>query len=303
MPASNSTGVALALISAASFSVTGTFVHSLTDAGWSPGAAVIARVGCAAVMLVVPALIALGGRWSVLRRSLVTIAIYGAVTIAGCQFCYFNAISHLSLGVALLLEYLGIVLIVGYLWLRHGQRPSQVTVVGSALALVGLALVIDVLGGVRLDPAGVLWALGAAVGLAMYFMISGNADPEIPPLVLAAGGMIAGTLSLLALGACGVMPVRATFGTVVFAGRVVPWWVPVAGVSVISAALAYVAGIGAARRLGPRLASFLGLTEVLFAIIAAWWLLDELPTPIQLAGGALILAGVVVVRIDEASVA
>lgn len=303
MPASNSTGVALALISAASFSVTGTFVHSLTDAGWSPGAAVIARVGCAAVMLVVPALIALGGRWSVLRRSLVTIGIYGAVTIAGCQFCYFNAISHLSLGVALLLEYLGIVLIVGYLWLRHGQRPSQVTVVGSALALVGLALVIDVLGGVRLDPAGVLWALGAAVGLAMYFMISGNADPEIPPLVLAAGGMIAGTLSLLALGACGVMPVRATFGTVVFAGRVVPWWVPVAGVSVISAALAYVAGIGAARRLGPRLASFLGLTEVLFAIIAARWLLDELPTPIQLAGGALILAGVVVVRIDEASVA
>lgn len=303
MSASNSTGVVLALVSAASFSITGTFAHSLTDAGWSPGAAVIARVGCAAVILLVPALIALGGRWALLRRSLPTIAIYGLVTIAGCQLCYFNAISHLSVGVALLLEYLGIVLIVGYLWLRHGQRPRRLTVIGSVLALAGLALVIDLVGGVRLDPIGVLWALGGAVGLATYFMISGNADPELPPLVLAGGGMIAGTLSLLAIGACGVMPMHATFGSVVFAGRVVGWWVPVAGVSVIGAALAYVAGIGAARRLGPRLASFLGLTEVLFAILVAWWLLDELPTSIQLAGGALILAGVVLVRIDEASAA
>ncbi|MEO8554387.1 MAG: DMT family transporter, partial [Kofleriaceae bacterium] len=167
------------------------------------------------------------------------------------------------------------------------------------LALVGLVLVIALVGGVDLDPIGVLWALGGAVGLATYFMISGNPDDELPPLVLAGGGMIVGTLALLVLGACRVLPMSATFGTVAFAGHQVGWWFPVAGVSLIGAALAYVAGIGAARRLGPRLASFLGLTEVLFAILVAWWLLGELPTGIQLAGGALILAGVVLVKIDE----
>jgi drug/metabolite transporter (DMT)-like permease len=71
--------------------------------------------------------------------------------------------------------------------------------------------------------------------------------------------------------------------------------------SVIAAALAYVAGIGAARRLGPRLASFLGLTEVLFAILVAWAVLGELPTSVQLGGGGLIIAGVLLVRIDEAA--
>src|ERR1700755_1345569 len=157
---SNGLGLALALLSAASFSTAGTFARSLCDAGWSPGAAVSARIGCAAVVLLVPGLLALRGRWHLMRRSFATIAIYGLVTIAGCQLCYFNAVAHLSIGVALLLEYLGIVLIVGYLWLRHSQRPQLLTVIGSVVALVGLALVIDVFGGAHLDPIGVVWALG-----------------------------------------------------------------------------------------------------------------------------------------------
>src|SRR6185312_3891383 len=116
---SGALGLVLALVSAASFSTAGTFARSLCDAGWSPPAAVTARIGCAAVVLLVPAPVALRGRWYLLRRHFTTIVIYGLVTIAGCQLCYFNAVAHLSIGVALLLEYLGIVLIVGYLWLRH----------------------------------------------------------------------------------------------------------------------------------------------------------------------------------------
>ena len=68
---------------------------------------------------------------------------------------------------------------------------------------------------------------------------------------------------------------------------------------VIAAAAAYVLGIVGARHLGSTVASFVGLTEVLFAILFAWLLLAELPTPIQLVGGLLILAGVAAVRIGE----
>lgn len=293
-------GLVLALLSAASFSTSGTFARALDHAGWSPGAAVVARVGCGALVLLVPGLLALRGRWSVLRRSGGTIALYGLVTIAGSQLCYFNAVAHLSVGVALLLEYLGIVLIVGYLWLWRGQRPRRLTLIGSAVALVGLALVIDVFGGAHLDPIGVLWALGAAFGLATYFVISSNGDDDVPPLVLAGGGMIVGAVALAGLGALELLPMHATFGDVALAGWNMPWWVPVAGLSVIAAAFAYVAGIGAARRLGPRLASFVGLTEVLFAILVAWAVLGELPTGVQLAGGVLIIVGVVLVRLGEA---
>jgi drug/metabolite transporter (DMT)-like permease len=111
--------------------------------------------------------------------------------------------------------------------------------------------------------------------------------------------MAIGAVALLVLGAFGVMPMRATFGAVEIAGQRTSWLVPVVGLSLVAAAVAYVTGIGAARLLGAKLASFVGLTEVLFAVLVAWALLGELPLPIQLAGGALIVAGVALVRIDE----
>ena len=101
------------------------------------------------------------------------------------------------------------------------------------------------------------------------------------------------------LGAVGVLPMAANTDDVVFAGRQVSWLVPVLGLSVIAAALAYVVGISAARVLGSKLASFVGLTEVLFAVLFAWLFLGQLPTVMQLAGGVLIIAGVALVRIDE----
>jgi drug/metabolite transporter (DMT)-like permease len=73
----------------------------------------------------------------------------------------------------------------------------------------------------------------------------------------------------------------------------------VIGLSVIAAALAYVVGISAARTLGSKLASFVGLTEVLFAVLFAWLFLGQLPTGTQLVGGVLIVAGVALVRVDE----
>ena len=94
----------------------------------------------------------------------------------------------------------------------------------------------------------------------------------------------------------GALPLHATFGDVEFAGHVTSWVVPIVGLSLVAAVIAYVAGIGAARILGARLSSFVGLTEVLFAVLFAWVLLGELPAPVQLAGGVLIIVGVVAVR-------
>jgi drug/metabolite transporter (DMT)-like permease len=92
---------------------------------------------------------------------------------------------------------------------------------------------------------------------------------------------------------------RETFGSVDFASHRVSWLIPVLGLSLVAAAIAYVIGISAARILGPKLASFVGLTEVVFAVLVAWALLGEVPTGLQLGGGVLIVAGVALVRLDE----
>jgi drug/metabolite transporter (DMT)-like permease len=292
-------GLGLALLSAASFATSGSFARSLIDAGWSPGAAVCARVSIAALLLTVPGLVAMRGRWPSLRRSSVMVIAYGLIAVAGGQVCYFNAVQRLSVGVALLLEYLGTVLVVGWMWFRHGQRPRRLTLIGSVVAILGLVLVIDLVGDSRLDAVGVMWALGGAFGLATYFVLSSRSDDDLPAVAVASGGMTIGALALIGLGALGTLPMHASFGTVDFAGHQVSWIVPIVGLSLVAAAIAYVSGIGAARLLGAKLSSFVGLTEVIFAVLFAWLLLGQLPTAMQLAGGVLIVAGIALVRVDE----
>lgn len=257
------------------------------------------RVVVAALSLTVPALLLLRGRVGQLRRGARTVCAYGVVAVAGAQLCYFNAVEHLPVSVALLLEYSGVLLVVGWTWARHGHRPSRLTGLGGLAALVGLALVMDLLGSRAADPVGVLWGLGAAVGLATYFVISSGTDDALLPLVVAWGGLATGALALLAAGALGVLPLAAPRTDVVLASTRMSWLVPVLGMSLLAASIAYVTGIVGARLLGARLASFVGLTEVLFAVLFAWLLLSQLPTVLQLIGGALIVGGVALVRVDE----
>ncbi|HYK29057.1 MAG TPA: DMT family transporter [Streptosporangiaceae bacterium] len=291
-------GLAVAVGASAAFSTSGALAKSLIDAGWSPAAAVTARVSIAAIVLAVPALISLRGRWQSLRRSSGMVIGYGALAVAGAQLCYFNALQHLPVGVALMLEYMGTVLVVLWMWIRHGHRPRRLTLWGSAASLTGLALVLGVIGAGHLDVTGVAWALGAAVGLAAFFVLA-SGESDLPPVALASTGMGVGALLLILIGVAGVLPMHATFNSVTLVGYRVSWLVPVACLSLVAAVVAYLAGIIAARMLGAKLASFVGLTEVICAVLIAWILLGQLPTAMQLAGGALIVAGIALVRIDE----
>ena len=297
--APGSVGLALAVLSAATFGTSGTFASSLIDAGWSPAAAVLIRIATAALMLTIPAVIQLRGRWAQLRRSAGRVAAYGLIAVAGCQFFYFNAIARMPVGVALLLEYLGVVLVVGWLWLRHGHRPRRLTIAGGVVAIAGLVMVLNLGGSARINPLGVMWGLLAAVGLATYFVLSAADEEPLPPIVMVWAAMCLGAAALAVLGWTGLLTMTATTGNVHFLGHQASWLVPVLGLALLSSVFGYVAGIGAARRLGAKLASFIGMAEVLFAILFAWLLLGQLPSPVQFLGGAFILAGVTLVRVDE----
>lgn len=295
-------GLLLAVLSAAAFGTSGSFAGSLLAAGWSPGAAVTVRIAVAAGVLTMPALLQLRGRWTLLRRNAGMIVLFGVLAVAGAQLFFFLAVDRVPVGVAILLEYTGVLLVVGWLWWQ-GQRPGRLTVAGAVLAMAGLVLVLDLLGAVSLDPVGVLCGLTAAAGLATYFVLSVRADGELPPLVVAWAGMVVAAVVLMLAGLVGVLPLRAATADVAFGGERVSWLVPVLGLSVLAAALAYVSGIAAVRLLGSRVASFVGLTEVLFAVMFAWLLLAQEPTAVQAVGGLLVLAGVALVRADDRAVA
>jgi drug/metabolite transporter (DMT)-like permease len=276
--------------------------------------------------------IALRGRWGALRRSAWQVTVYGLVGVAACQICYFNAIARMPVGISIMLEYLGIVLIVAWLWVRHGQRPRPLTIGGGVAALGGLALMLNLSGSGGVSLIGVLFALAAAVSMAVYFFqsaatsgvsaasvsaegvdVDGVAtegaavDPaagpggseDLPPVVLTWAGMIVGAAAIALVGAARVMPLRFAGSDVALFGGRTSWIVPVLGLGVVAAAIAYVTGIAAARRLGAKFGSFVAMAEIGFAVLFAWILLQQTPTALQFAGGGLILAGVIAVRLDE----
>jgi drug/metabolite transporter (DMT)-like permease len=316
---SRSAGVAIGLVSAMCFGTSGTFGTALIGAGWSPAGAVLARVVVAALALTVPAVLALRGRWRALLRSAWQVTVYGLVGVAACQVCYFNAIARMPVGISIMLEYLGIVLIVLWLWVRHGQTPRPLTIGGGVAALGGLALMLNLSGSGGVSLIGVLFALAAAVSMAVYFFqsaatpgigsdrsagsagSSASADEpaDLPPVVLTWGGMIVGAAAIALVGAARLMPLRFSASDVALFGGQTSWIVPVLGLGVVAAAVAYVTGIGAARRLGPKFGSFVAMAEIGFAVLFAWILLAQTPTALQFVGGGLILAGVIAVRLDE----
>jgi len=292
-------GLAFAVLSAMSFGLSGTLAKGLLDAGWTPGAAVTARIALAALVLLVPGLVALRGRWHLLRTHGRFVVVYGLVGVAVPQLAFFSAVERMQVGVALLIEFTAPAAVVVWLWARRGQRPGPLTALGGVSAGLGLVLVLDLVSGADLDPVGVAWALLAMVGCATYFVMSGSDGSPLPPVVLASSGVVVGGAALLLAGAVGVLDMGWTTDPASFQGVEVPWWLPVAGLAVVTCSLAYLFGIVGIRALGSRVASFVALLEVLFGLLFAWLLLGELPRAVQVVGGLAIVAGVVLVKLGE----
>ncbi len=292
-------GLIFALLSAATFGVSGPFAKSLIESGWSPGGAVFARVAGGALVMMV---IAVATQWPRLRQVSThtrTVLLYGVFAISGVQLCFFNAVQHLSVGVALLLEYLAPIIVIGWVWMTKGARPSVQTLLGAAVALIGAAVVIDVFGSAEISAVGVAWGLAAAACLAVYFVISERADGDLHPVVLAASGLTVSAVVIGALGLVGVLPLHFSASNAVVADHSVNVWLPVVVLVLVSTVIAYLTGIAAITLLGPTIGSLVALTEVLCAVVAAWILVGESVTALQAVGGAAIIAGLVLARLGQ----
>lgn len=304
-------GLLFAIGSALAFGSSGPFAKSLMEAGWSPTAAVTARLAGGALAMAVFASIARPGWFREARTHARTVVLYGLVPIAGAQLFYYNAVSHLSVGVALLLEYTAPILVVGWLWATTRTRPTNLTLGGVVLAVAGIMLVLGLVGPAGLSSAdinlvGVGWGLAAAVCAACYFLMSdkvGDHGPDgqggLHPITLAAGGLVVGAAAVAALGVTGIMPLTFTANDTVVAGATTSWLVPVIALALIPTAIAYTLGIVGVAKLKPRFASLVGLSEVMFAVLAAWVLVGEAVTAIQALGGAIVLGGLALARLGD----
>lgn len=294
-------GLVIALAAALTFGTSGAFIKPLLESGWSPAAAVTVRVLTGGIVLTPLALVSLKGRWYSLWVGRWRILGMASVGVAGTQLAYFAAISRIPVGTGILIEYMAPLLLVCVAWIMTRRVPQVVVLVGSVVALIGLVLVVSPAPGATLDPVGLGFALLAMVGCAGYYLIAARPSRGLPSVALAASGLLAGGLMLLLAGLFGIVPLEAHLGTVNLFGTATAWWVPMLVVGVVGTAIAYATSIRAGEILGSRLASFVGLLEVVAATMYAWLLLGERLEVPQLIGGILILVGIAFVRSEKSA--
>ncbi|MDL9981510.1 EamA family transporter [Microbacterium sp. ASV49] len=292
-------GFLLAVGSAASFALSGTFASALMSAGWSAGAAATARISLAALVLAIPTAIVMRGRWVLAWRARGPLLLFGLLAVAGCQLAFFIAVEFIPPSLALLIEFMGPVLLVFWTWARTRIRPTGLTFLGAGIAVLGLLAISGIGSGQELNPIGILFALIAAIGNAAYYATGADGDHGIPPLPFVGLGLAVGSVTLIAVSAVHVLPFTVTATAATIAEKAVSPLMVVAGLVLISTVLSYVLGVAAARRLGAVMSAFTGYSEALFGIFWPIVLLGFVPSGLQWLGAALIVAGVVVVKLGE----
>ena len=293
------TGYLLYLAAAFLFALNGTVSKSLLLTGIEPTRLSQIRVSSAFLLLLVLVAITRPAALRITKKELPVLLVYGVIGVGMTQYLYFVALQTLPVGVALLIEFTAPIMVA--LWFRFGMKQATRKSVWKALvlALTGLAMVAQVWLGFTLSAVGVTAGFGAAIALAIYYVL---ADKQLR----SAHPRDAVSLTMWGFGA------SAAFWAIVqpwwsFPGAsltgmgdplgpedaALPIWVLLTYLIVLGTTVPFLLVVHSMRHIRASQASMIGMIEPLIAIAIAWLALGEVMTPVQIIGALIVLFGVV----------
>ena len=296
-------GYALTLAAAGFFAVNGTVSTLALDAGIPPTNLTALRcTGAAAALLVFLAVVA-PARLRVTWREVPFLALFGVVGVALTQFLYYVAIGVMPVGIALVFEMTAPVFIALYVWLVRREKVRSRLWLALLLSLSGLVLVAEVWqDGGSLDSLGVGAALLAALCLAAYYLMGERGTVTRDPVALTCWSFVAAAV-FWAVAApwwafdAGVLSERVPMS---LGSLELPLWVLVLWIVVLGAVVPFWLSIAALRHLPPTAAGLVATAEPVFASIVAWLWLEQVLSAWQVAGGAVVLTGIVLAQTARA---
>jgi drug/metabolite transporter (DMT)-like permease len=254
-----------------------------------------AFVGLAAVLLLVrPATLRIA------RREFPFLVAFGVLGLALVQWTYFAAIDRLEIGIALLIQYTAPLMIA--LWARFAlhERVRARIWMALALALVGLALVVDVWRGLSLDGIGVVFAFGAALSFAFYILMAERAVGTRDPVSLVCLGLAFSSVFWAIVQPWWSFPTGIFDDDVSLLGNLsehsLPVWLLVLWVIVLGTIVPFGLLVAALRHLSATRVGIAAMFEPVAATIVAFLWLDEALSGLQVVGGALVLAGILLAQ-------
>ena len=200
--------------------------------------------------------------------------------------CYFTALERIDASLLSLLLYTFPAMVAVAAVALGRERMDARRLAALALASGGLALVVAGAGTGALDPLGAALGLGAAVVYSTYILVSEGVVGRMTPRLLSAL-VCTGAAASLTVGSAVLGQLRP--GELTAAGW--GWLACLALVSTVAAVSLFFAGL---ERVGPTTASILSTAEPVVTVLLAFLVFGELLGPLQLLGGALVLAAVLV---------
>jgi drug/metabolite transporter (DMT)-like permease len=229
-------------------------------------------------------------RMTLTRAEAPRLFIYGLAGMFFVPVLYFVSISRLPVGIGLLFEYTGPAFVAVWVWLGERQRVKARLWLGIALCLVGLALVAEVhQGQLRLDGLGVAAGLGCAVLLAFYYVVGSRSVNRRDALSVTTYAFIVAALAGAVIRPWWNFPGHVLGGS----SQGAPMWLLAAYLIVFGTVVPYLLAAASMRHLPPTSVGIIGMIEPVLASAFAWYLLDEHLLGVQLVGGLVVLAGVV----------
>jgi drug/metabolite transporter (DMT)-like permease len=234
-------------------------------------------------------------------RDLGFLALFGIAGLACVHLLYFVAITHLDIGIALVIQYLAPVLVA--LWARFFvHEPVRRRLwVALALALSGLALVVEVWSGGALDGVGVAASLGAACAYAFYVLMAERSLRDGRDVFsLLAWGFVFAALFWAVAQPWWSFPAGRFDDSASLLGRLAgtsaPVWLLLAYIVVFGTVVPFVLLVTALHYVPATRATVVAMAEpVLAGLVAYGWLGEEIGF-LQIVGGLLVLIAIVLAQ-------
>jgi drug/metabolite transporter (DMT)-like permease len=231
------------------------------------------------------------------RREIPTLLFYGVFGYAMVQLGYFIGIAQgVPLSLVLIIEFTAPIWIV--LWIKFVRKGAVANDMWAAIALslIGLIFVAKVWEGFTFDLVGTLGALGAAVALAVYFLMSQSQGAKRSAQAMVVWGMgVAGLFWSIVLPIWN-FPTHIFTTSINLQGRFsdysTPGWVLIAYIIIFGTMVPYLLVVGGIRLLSASTSSVIGMLEPVIAGAFAWIWLSQSWSAIQLFGGLIVLIGI-----------
>jgi drug/metabolite transporter (DMT)-like permease len=240
------------------------------------------------------------GRLRVPRRRVPFLALFGIGGLAFVQWFYFLAIHRVAIGIALLVQYLAPLLVA--LWARfvYHEPVRRRIWLALALALGGLALIVDLGSGGTISSGGLGFALAAAVTYMLYLLLAERAVADQGAVSLLAWGFGFATLFFSIIAPWWGFPGHRVTADVTLLGHLSSYHLPVWGLMAWLMSLGTIVPffllVSALRHLPATRVAIMAMLEPVVATVVAWIWLDESLGATQLAGAVVVLTAILIAQ-------